>query len=253
LGLGLVMRLSCPFLGWRRQPAITGGAGLAHGQSCSCLTHSGFRNAVIGCGRVAWVTGAVALLIFWTVAERDLFGQRGNEVKRVTLKKVVMPVYLDFGAPALAVMRADRIYPTHQRLGYFRLGLRPMLECDGVTLEICDAAKIAQALAGVRDNLKAQAGGMAIEMRDVAVRFTPDITPRLRAGTIRFQGQGEWLLSNVVLQSGTNLLHLRCAYLQVTGPQAGQVTWESGGTTTSANLLADHSTANNLATTQRNP
>ena len=247
------MRLLCPFLGWRRQPAITGGGVLAQSQSSSCRARNEFLNAVLGCGRVAWVTGAVALLVFWTVAERDLFGQLGKEVKRVTLKKAVMPVYMDFGSPAVAVLRAERIYPTHQRWGYFRLGLRPMLVCDGVTLEICDAAKTTQALAGVRDNLQAQAGGMLIELREVAVRFTGEITPRLRAGTIRLQDQGEWLLANVSLFSGTNLLCIPRACLQVTGPEAGRVTWESGGTQVTANLLADHSTPNSLVTTQRNP
>jgi hypothetical protein len=162
-------------------------------------------------------------------------------------------VYLDFGAPAVAVLRAERIYPTHQRWGYFRIGLRPILECDGVTLEISDAGKAAEALGSIRDNLKTQAGGSIVEMRNVAVRFTPEATPRLKAGTIRLQDQGRWSLSDVALRSGTNLIQLPRATLQVTGPQAGQVTWDSAGTTASANLFAVQSTVNGLTVSERNP
>jgi hypothetical protein len=196
---------------------------------------------------------AAVLLTFWAAAQPDLYGQLGSEVKKVTLKKAVMPVYLDFGAPAVAILRAEKIYPTHQRWGYFRIGLRPILECDGVTLEVTDPQKAAQALAGVRDNLRTQAGGTIVEMRDVAVRFTPEATPRLRAGSIRLQDQGEWVLSEVALQSGTNVVHLPHARLQVNGPRAGQVTWNSAGTTTSANLFAVRSTVNDLTNRQRNP
>jgi hypothetical protein len=164
-----------------------------------------------------------------------------------------MPVYLDLAAPAVAVLRAEKIYPTHKRWGYFRIGLLPLLECDGVTIEVSDAEKAAQALAGVRDNLKVQAGGTIIEMQDVAIRFPPETAPRLKAGAIRFEAQGQWSLTDVALQSGTNVLHLPRAQLLVSGPQAGKVIWESAGIPASANLFAVRSIANNVAVTQRNP
>ena len=193
------------------------------------------------------------LLIFALIAASAWGGPSTNTVKQLAVKKVVMPVYLDLGAPAVAVLRAEKIYPTHKRWGYFRIGLLPLLECDGVTIEVSDAEKTAQALAGVRDNLKVQAGGTIVELREVAIRFPPEITPRLKAGTIGFDAQGQWSLTDVALQSGTNVLHLPRAQLQVSGPQAGQVTWESAGIPASANLFAVRSTANNVAVTQRNP
>ena len=203
--------------------------------------------------RFPWVTIAAGLVISSLVAEADSPGQAVGGVKSVAMKKAVMPVYLDFSSPAVAVLRADRIYPTHQRWGYFRIGLLPMLACDGVTLEVCDAEKAAQALAELRDNLKSQANGTIVEMRQVAIRFTPETTPRLTAAVMHLQDHGQWQLSDVAFQSGTNVVHAARALLQVSGEQAGRLTWQSAGGIISANLFAVQTATNNLATIQRNP
>ena len=196
---------------------------------------------------------AASLVVCLFVAEADSLGQSGGSVKGVAMKKAVMPVYLDFSSPAVAVLRADRIYPTHQRWGYFRIGLLPMLECDGVTLEVCDAEKTAQALAVMRENLKSQANGTIVEMRQVAIRFTPETTPRLKAASLRLQDHGQWQLSDVTFQSGTNAVHAARALLQVTGAQAGRLSWQSAHGIISANLFAANTAGNNLVSTQRNP
>jgi hypothetical protein len=200
----------------------------------------------------ALVAAAICLLTCLTVA-RDALGQPSGEVKDVTMKKAVMPVYLDFASPAVAVLRADAIYPSHQRWGYFRIGLLPMLACDGVTLEVCDAQKAVEALAGMRENLKSQANGTIVELHQVAIRFLPETTPRLKAATVRLPDKGQWQLSDILLQTGTNVISASRALLQVAGPQAGRLTWQSPAGMLSANLFAVQSTTNNLAIIQKTP
>jgi hypothetical protein len=179
------------------------------------------------------------------LAPSGIQGQTGSHKSRISLKNVEVPIRLEFAAAPVAVLRADRIRPAHHRWGFYQIGLLPVLACDGVSLEVCDAARAAQALAGLRDRLNAEAKGDVIEMHGVALRFDPEPGPRLEAAAVRFQDRGQWELTNLALRSGTNVLRAPRALLQVTGDQAGRLTWEAEGRVGFTNLFVSPTATHN--------
>ncbi|MCL5098637.1 MAG: hypothetical protein M1608_14125 [Candidatus Omnitrophica bacterium] len=152
---------------------------------------------------------------------------------------LAFPILLDAESQPAAVLRIDRIHRDYQRRGFFRIGLLPMIAAEEVRIELLRPDQIADTLAQVQDRLSAEAGGGLIELRLVTIVCPGASTNCLRAGRARLRANGRWqLLDGVKFSNAGSPVHVASATLQVTGEGAGQLNFESGGSTAGVNLFA---------------
>lgn len=152
-------------------------------------------------------------------------------------KGIAAAVYLDDWASPAAIVRVRRIYPDHQRMGFFRIGVLPQVICEDVVLELHSTVQLGQTLARVRKSLKPHTGNAVLELRRVAFVFPPETQPRLQAGAVRIPEAGPWQLVDVAFPAGQAPERAARGRLQVAGPQSGWLSWESGGRGRSTNLF----------------
>lgn len=136
-----------------------------------------------------------------------------------------MAVYPESGLEPAAIFKAKSIYRDHQRRGFFRIGLLPLLVCDEVTFDIKDSEQAARSLAHARLQLCAHARGAPIELRRVAFQFPAETSPRLKALKVQIRDNGQWELQDVVFRSPVEAIQSSRATFQTTGPEAGKLTW----------------------------
>ena len=149
-----------------------------------------------------------------------------------TIKHAIIPVYLPSEAQPAVVLRVDRVFPDLERRGFFRIGVLPLEVADGVTFEFAATNRVSSALAELQHRLEPPVVSRRAELRRVKFVFLPEIQPRLEARRMRLAREGQWqLLDGVCLQTLTGTVHTASARLQVTGPRAGEVTWETGRAT----------------------
>jgi hypothetical protein len=148
-----------------------------------------------------------------------------------------MPLYLDFNPSPVAVFRARNLHHDHQRRGFFRIGVLPLVVGKGVTLEICAPERATNALFQVEEKISGFSNGSAIELRDLTIRFTSEAEPRLQAATARLQHDGQWRLEGVILHSATNIVRAAHGLLQASGVQAGRLTWDASTGLAPVNLF----------------
>lgn len=154
----------------------------------------------------------------------------------VSVRQIAIPYYAKGQGSPAAVVRINRIYTDHQRRGFFRIGLLPMLVAEDVRVEVFQPCEALDALQGAKKWLK-PASSQALEWRNVRFVFPQETAPRLEANKLRLSEDGAWKLTDgVVVRWGTNETHRSEAILQVTGTRAGELFLAHGGTE-SLNLL----------------
>jgi hypothetical protein len=152
------------------------------------------------------------------------------------LAKGMLTAFSDEAGNPLAVVRADRVILDHERVGFFRIGVLPMIVIKGAEIEILLLERLAPQMQQIHLHFS-QNGARAVEFRKAAFRFPQDKSPRLSAKCIRSTSDGVWNLhSGVVVDSG-RLFEFEEANLQVTGPRPGILTIKFRGTTKDIDLL----------------
>ena len=194
----------------------------------------------------------VASILLWlAVSQSDLHGQPSLNTPHTKIKGLVMAIYSDSSSKPVATFRAKKVFRSLQRRGFFRIGLLPMLVCDGVVVEFCETEGGTNALMNLPQSLKSQAGGAMIELREVEFRFPADSAPRLKAGIVRLQDNGQSQLLNVDFQSPTKRFQVPSAVLQFSGEHAGQLGWQSPDGIVAINLFTPHISTTNSVTAQK--
>src|SRR5688572_24080922 len=100
------------------------------------------------------------------------------------LQGVVMPFY---GKPELSLVANVRIgclFPDHERKGFFRIGLLPLVAAEHVQIEVFQPPRALKALSGVQQRFTRDQR-RHVEWRQVEFVFPPETAPRLRAGRVR--------------------------------------------------------------------
>ena len=167
---------------------------------------------------------------------------------RTRIRNAALPICLDSGNKPIAILRAKEIFGDHQRRGFFRIGVLPLLVIDGMNVEIRDPRKLGAALEGVhREIIFKQSVRKAVEGRDFRLCFAPEeregrgsvvpslasstesrSMPVLRAQIVRLDNSDLWRLEDgVVSRPGTPPITFHHATLQISGPKAGELSCET--------------------------
>jgi hypothetical protein len=132
----------------------------------------------------------------------------------------------DFFKP-VAVLKIDRIYTDHRRLGFFHIKLLPVLVADGVHLDLAQARPQTNWLDGFRFDPAPAVDRRAVEWRDFSVSFAPDKSPRLQARRVLPTVNADSVvcrLEGVTVQAGSEPITVPKAELRAEG-QSGHVVW----------------------------
>lgn len=184
--------------------------------------------------------GWVRVLLAGLMVAAPLGGRGASPKPYVSVNNLVVPFYAAGQSEAVAVLRVEHVFRDHERRGFFRIGLLPLLVGEGVRLEFRDAGVAARELDRVRQGVESSLGGDRIEMR--RVRMSCGGTPArvLSATRLRTEKDGRWrLLEGVSVQIGETRRSVSNAVLQVSGPRAGRLTLETAEGSAELNLLGD--------------
>jgi hypothetical protein len=164
------------------------------------------------------------LVVVWPVA-----GKSSSFPAGAKSRNIVLPLYPSGHLEPGAVVHIGAIFTEHERRGFFRIGLLPVLVFDGVDFEIRDEDRFAASFKDIQPWLQSRAKGRAVELR--GVRFFSPINSASLAefGRIRFGARGEWEISQLVLANNGAEIRAQKGTLHLAGPQAGLLVCESEG------------------------
>ena len=155
----------------------------------------------------------------------------------LSMKHALIPLYPTGSVQLSALVRVDRSYIDYQHRGFFRIGLFPVIVLEGVTIEAKDRANPLASLDTIRHWVKTKAG-QRLEMHEVKFIFSP--TNRVEAGLVRCVADDRWeLLKGVHLTSGAEETRASQAILQIAGPRAGEIIFDTSPRSTK-NFLASN-------------
>jgi hypothetical protein len=163
-----------------------------------------------------------------------------SPIDPATVQDLAIPYYAQGQSSPAAVIRIRRLFTDHQRKGFFRIGLFPILVADEVKVEVIQPDAALAGLNAARAWLKPKAAKKSLEWRHVQVFFRNEPKPRLEVDRILLADQGGWRLSGPIhVTLGTNEFQALEGLLQVTGPQAGQLTLGGSGNLNILQLCSD--------------
>jgi hypothetical protein len=145
----------------------------------------------------------------------------------LVVKKAVI-AFSDSAGNQAALVRADRAFQDHERIGFFSIGLLPLVIFENVQIEFLKPGEFSESMQHIKMHFARLAGAKAVEIRDVSLRFSGDNEPRLRAKLVRSISDGVWKLqSGIAIDCGQSYEFER-ATLNTSGPRAGSITFTSG-------------------------
>jgi hypothetical protein len=150
----------------------------------------------------------------------------------VGAKDLSLPLFgIDKNAPA-ATVKISQVGIEAQKRGFLRIGLLPQAAAQDVDLIF--TKKDPTALADLAATFRVIAQTEVIVLHSLAV-FAPDQEqPVLRAALARVDGDDVWELEKVSLRGG---IHAARARLKTSGKNAGELTFDGGGTAQKTQLL----------------
>lgn len=122
----------------------------------------------------------------------------------------------------VAVAHAKRVVLDHQRKGFFKVGLLPMVSIRDATVEIRDADRF---VAGLHSNcIRLAALSESVPVLIDGLRFTQpeNRADLLRARSARIVGGGDWKLTGVTLFIEGRILEFPTGEMKV-GPDATEI------------------------------
>ena len=145
---------------------------------------------------------------------------------------VTLPEYSSHGLSVTGQVQVGRLFIDHKRWGFFRIGALPLLVAENVRVQIQSEEYFTNGL----DDLDLSSwrqlakGAARQELRQLEINVAGEKEPRLRAAVASIGPDGEAIMSAVtILEPAGSLLSLRKATLQISGPSAGQLSWNAGG------------------------
>lgn len=140
---------------------------------------------------------------------------------------VSVPFYVGVATEPAAVAYVASMHTDYERKGFFRIGLLPVGILEGVTLEIRNPQRTAEALEQMRLWAKSS-GARRIELRQVKFRMTGAAGVSLEAGRAWFRPDNRLEFSEGVrLEQGTNRIHAAHATLEILGTNSGRLVLDS--------------------------
>lgn len=174
------------------------------------------------------VIGKVFLGIWFALLCSYPCSSRAAEVAASAVNNASMSVYDD--ATLLIQIDSDRGFIDHEKQGFFRLGLMPILVVEGVKIQILSGNCLTNLTLSL-DSLSFPHGNIRkLELRQIEVALLNEKEPRLKAASARLNRAGGIELSNVlVAMPEAGQISLPKATLQITGLAAGSLRWRQEG------------------------
>ncbi len=154
-----------------------------------------------------------------------------------TLSNTVVPIYAHGESQPLAVVRIQSIGRDFETKGFFRIGVLPIAVGKGVRVELLNGSRMQEALGLMGEWKLSKKEGKRFELRNLSLSLDSGGVAVLQARRARPGTVGQWELVDCVLRGGNFQMQARAAVLQLTGENAGFVTWTTRGKTQSINLL----------------
>lgn len=137
----------------------------------------------------------------------------------------------------VALVRVERAFLDHERIGFFRIGLLPILIVDNVQIELLGPGDLGPKLTQIELHLTHAAGARAVEFRNLCFRYVGDKEPRLRAKVVHSTSAGVWRCNSGVVVDRGHLYEFEEAELITTGPRAWSLNAKSGKIARTISLL----------------
>lgn len=174
------------------------------------------------------VVVALWCVVLWSASGLFAEGIRWQP-QQGAIKGIVIPIYPDKGACAAGSLRIGRVYSSHARLGFFRIGLLPVVMLDTVRLEVKEEGAWADLLGRACERMEGLAVGRACELKHFEVVFPHESKPRLKAAAAQWDArQRVLLLTRVCVRQGDREIVLSKARLDATGRLASDAGPEGG-------------------------
>lgn len=179
----------------------------------------------LSCRLLAWAYLAAGILPF-----SFCFPVAGDELLGFVAAGVDIWQYdSDEAAPVLE-LRAARLFTDHERRGFFKIGLLPMLVAENVQIQFRSVSGLTNVLAGLPPWMVGATDSHCVELRSVELFATGSDAIRLKAGLARPKQDGIWELKSVAVFAGAKqTFSLPEAQFQIVGPDAGRLIWKLGG------------------------
>jgi len=126
-------------------------------------------------------------------------------------------------------IHADRVFPDHEKWGFFRVSVLPLAVVQGARVQISSAAHLTNALRALNSLNFPTRAARRVELRQVEISLLEEKDSRLRAALARIQSAGVLELSGVSLGASLGVSNpISKATLQISGPSAGLLRWRDG-------------------------
>jgi hypothetical protein len=171
---------------------------------------------------LAFIAGAVCVSLESGAAAAGLTG--------MPMTEVTVSEYSSKNLSLIVQVQAARVSVDYEHWGFFRIGLLPMLVAENVQVKIQSAEYLTNAVADLRSWHQPADGFRRLELRNLEITICGENQPRLRAAAARLGQDGAVKLSAAAIcdAAGRQVL-LPNATLQISGPSAGRLCWNSGG------------------------
>jgi hypothetical protein len=166
---------------------------------------------------------AVLYSVFWLLSPNSV---RAADLSPLSANDISATVFDDI-QPAARV-HAARIFLDHEKFGFFRLGVAPLVAIQGVRLQVRSARDLTNVPALFEAWNPPARRPLPMEMREFQLSLFGEGEPRLRASTARLRDFSTLEVSKVWL-AGTAPVSISKATLLLAGPRAGILHWNDGG------------------------
>jgi len=142
------------------------------------------------------------------------------------------------GEQVVAKVSSTRIFVDHEKVGFFRMGLVPVVVIQDAQIQIQSIASLTNVLAGLNSSDFSSSGARRLELRNLTLSRLGENVPRLRAASARVAASGALDLSDVSVPGADgHYVSMARATLQISGPAAGWLCWRADGTAAEIFLL----------------
>jgi hypothetical protein len=159
---------------------------------------------------------------------------------RVQVRDAVIAVYPDSALEPAAMIRAGRVFSDYQTRGFFRIGALPLVVLDKLSIELLAPERLSRTLSHLGEKFTVRNDARkAVEGRDFRLWFASRKDAQLRARRVRLESGTTWrLLDGIFQPPGSAAIPFRQATLSVTGPNAGELAYETARGTARIHLLS---------------
>ena len=158
-------------------------------------------------------------------------GQPGGvELVSVCAQNLQISQYSPGGSSVVSKVTVGRLFTGYGRLGFFRIGLLPLLVAEDVRMEINSADALTNVLSGLHSWARPDAAAQRLRLMNLEIVLSGGNQSHLRAATGQLGDDGAMQLRSVSLDDASgHQICLSAATLQLTGPVKGWLRWNVNG------------------------